>query len=68
MLEEGLPGEVVNQLAAAGHEVTIVRGADRAAFGLGQIIRREPAASPGERPVLWAGSDGRGDGMAIGIP
>lgn len=36
-------------------------GHERALFGKGQIIMRNP-----ETGVLWAGSDPRGDGCAVG--
>ena len=38
------------------------QGHARAVFGRGQIIRRDRTSG-----VLWAGSDGRADGMAIGF-
>jgi gamma-glutamyltranspeptidase/glutathione hydrolase len=56
-LEEGLPAEA---LARLGHPVQMVTGYDRALFGRGQIILREPDG------VLWAGSDMRADGCAMG--
>ena len=37
-----------------------VRGHERAVFGRAQIIRRM------HNGVLWGGSDGRADGMALG--
>jgi gamma-glutamyltranspeptidase/glutathione hydrolase len=60
-LEEGLPAATVAGLAAMGHTVTTVRGYERALFGRGQIIRREPDG------VLWGGSDPRADGCAFGF-
>jgi len=61
LLEEGLDASVIEQLNAAGHEVRVLSGPARATFGLGQIIRRAAG-------VYWAGSDARGDGMAVGLP
>lgn len=62
-IEEGIPEEVVHQLAAMGHRVTYVKGFDRSVFGRGQIILRNPTTG-----VFWAGSDPRADGMAIARP
>ena len=61
-LEEGLPLETVEGLAGLGHTVNIVRGMERALFGRGQVIRRDP-----ESGVLWGGSDPRADGCAMSI-
>jgi len=47
-------------LRAATRCRPIVAGFDRALFGRGQIIRREPDG------VLWGGSDPRADGCALG--
>lgn len=60
-LEEGLPEATKAALAAMGHTVQTVGGYERALFGRGQIIRREPDG------VLWAGSDPRADGCAFGF-
>jgi len=46
-------------LRARGHQILERSGWDRAAFGRGQIIRRDPSG------VLWAGSDPRADGCAM---
>jgi len=61
-LEEGVDPAVADALAAAGHAITQPRvsGHARSLFGRGQIIYRDPASG-----VLWAGSDGRGDGCAM---
>jgi gamma-glutamyltranspeptidase len=57
--------DVIAALRAIGHSVVVLSGVDRvcskAFCGRGQIIYRD--ASSG---VLWGGSDGRGDGMAVG--
>ena len=59
-LEEGIPKEIMDELARMGHQVIPVSGYSRAIFGRGQIIRREPDGT------LWGGSDPRADGCAIG--
>ena len=60
LLEDGIPEETVRELAALGHPVRLVRGYERVVFGRAQIIRRM------DDGVLWAGSDGRADGAAVG--
>lgn len=60
VLEEGIPLTTLDRLAAMGHRVSLVTGYDRATFGRGQIIRRDP-----ETGVLCAGSDPRADGCAM---
>lgn len=57
----GVPEAEVARLRAMGHRVDMVRGDDRAVFGRGQIIARDPTSG-----VLAAGSDGRADGCAMG--
>ena len=59
-LEEGIPIEVMSQLAQMGHEVIPRSGWGHMAFGKGQIITRNPHTG-----VLCAGSEPRADGMAI---
>jgi gamma-glutamyltranspeptidase / glutathione hydrolase len=61
-LEEGIPEETVSALAAMGHPVFSVTGYERAMFGRGQVIYRDPTSG-----VLWGGSDGRADGLAMSI-
>lgn len=61
-LEEGIPVEVMSQLAGRGHRVTPRSGLARAIFGRGQIIVRDA-----ESGVLWGGSDPRADGCAMGV-
>ena len=56
LLEEASPVE--GELRDRGHQLQLVSGRQRAAFGLGQVIWREPEG------VLWCGSDPRGDGLA----
>jgi gamma-glutamyltranspeptidase / glutathione hydrolase len=61
-LEDGVPEEVARGLARRGHTVHAgISGHSRAMFGRGQIIVRRPDG------VLWAGSDPRADGSAIGF-
>ena len=62
-VEDGIPAAVISGLAQLGHPVRPASGALRAGVvGQGQIIVRQP-----ETGVLWAGSDPRGDGCAIGL-
>jgi gamma-glutamyltranspeptidase/glutathione hydrolase len=59
-LEVGLPAATVDGLKARGHSVVPgVAGHERALFGRGQIIRRDP-----DQQRLVAGSDTRADGRA----
>ena len=73
MVEEGISTEIISQLETLGHSVQgPVEGHNRAVFGRGQIIQRllkksKGRDSDGERVCVWSsGSDGRGDGMALG--
>jgi gamma-glutamyltranspeptidase/glutathione hydrolase len=59
-LEEGIPLAEMEALAGMGHLVRPVSGYDRAIFGRGQVILRDPATG-----VLCAGSDPRADGCAM---
>ncbi len=61
-LEHGIPASSMAALEEMGHEVELVSGHDRAVFGRGQIIFREP-----ESEVLWGGSDPRADGCAMSL-
>ncbi|MFP4644014.1 MAG: gamma-glutamyltransferase family protein [Spirochaetales bacterium] len=59
LVENGDQHRLLQGLSALGHESSSVSGLERYRFGLGQVIRRDG-------PVVWAGSDGRGDGLAMG--
>ena len=59
-IEEGMPAETYAGLEAMGHPVYWVSGYERALFGRGQVILRDPASG-----VLCAGSDPRADGCAM---
>lgn len=59
-LEEGISPDTAATLAKWGHRVRMVKGVERALFGRGQIIRRNP-----ETGVLEGGSDPRADGCAM---
>jgi gamma-glutamyltranspeptidase/glutathione hydrolase len=61
-LEEGMPADVIEGLSKRGHGVHRVSGWDRALFGRGQIILRDPTTG-----VLTGGSDPRADGHALGL-
>jgi gamma-glutamyltranspeptidase/glutathione hydrolase len=63
LLEEGLADdEVAERLRAMGHVVEgRVAGHARSVFGRGQVIMRDKRTG-----VLCAGSDPRGDGLALG--
>lgn len=62
-LEEGVEESVVQELKQRGHAIKAnVGGHDRSVFGRAQIIKRDK-----DTGVLWAGSDGRADGCAMGF-
>jgi gamma-glutamyltranspeptidase/glutathione hydrolase len=61
-LEEGIRFQVMDELSALGHDINKISGRERALFGRGQIIRRDP-----ESGVLCAGSDPRADGCAMSL-
>lgn len=62
-LEHGIEKEVVDELKSMGHRLeTNIVGHARSVFGRAQIIKKDPTTA-----VLWAGSDGRADGCAIGF-
>jgi len=58
-LEDGIPPATMSRLAAMGHQIEHVTGAERRMFGDGHIIRRDA-----ETGVLYAGTDPRKDGIA----
>ncbi|CAG8024172.1 unnamed protein product [Penicillium olsonii] len=61
-VEEGIREVTVDGLRSLGHNVIVLKGHDRSMFGRGQLIRcrREEG-----RIIFSAGSDPRGDGLAI---
>ena len=62
MIEEGVSEEVVKELEGMGHSIQSgISSFSRSVFGRAQIIKRDR-----ESGVLWAGSDGRADGCAMG--
>jgi gamma-glutamyltranspeptidase/glutathione hydrolase len=61
-LEEGIADDVMTDLEARGHPVYKVSGWERALFGRGQIILRDP-----DNGILTGGSDPRADGCAISL-
>ncbi len=61
LVEEGLSPDVMRGLQGLGHQLHPVAGHARVGMGGGQIIQRNP-----ESGVLWAGSEPRKDGCAIG--
>jgi gamma-glutamyltranspeptidase/glutathione hydrolase len=61
-LEDGIPGQTIADLADRGHPVRLVSGWDRAEFGRGQVILRDPATG-----ILTGGSDPRADGCAMAL-
>jgi gamma-glutamyltranspeptidase/glutathione hydrolase len=61
-LEGGVEKEALEGLKSRGHKMsTDVVGYERSVFGRAQIIKRDRTNG-----VLWAGSDGRADGCAMG--
>jgi len=64
-IEDGIDDTVVDELAAMGHRGVsrdaVVKGYGRSLFGKAQIIKRDRKTG-----VLWAGSDARSDGCAMG--
>ena len=59
-LEDGISQETISGLEKMGHPVYSLSGYDRAQFGRGQVILRDPVTG-----VLSAGSDPRADGCAM---
>lgn len=63
-LEEGIDDKVIATLKQMGHKIEVLRGFERAKFGRGQIIRRHVDEETG-LVIFSAGSDPRGDGLAL---
>ncbi|KAE8379659.1 nucleophile aminohydrolase [Aspergillus bertholletiae] len=63
-VEEGISDETVEGLKRLGHQVKVLSGWERGMFGRGQIIR---CHYDDGQLVYSAGSDQRGDGMAIPV-
>eukprot|EP00814_Leptocylindrus_danicus_P022404 CAMPEP_0116044260 /NCGR_PEP_ID=MMETSP0321-20121206/26895_1 /TAXON_ID=163516 /ORGANISM="Leptocylindrus danicus var. danicus, Strain B650" /LENGTH=250 /DNA_ID=CAMNT_0003525325 /DNA_START=185 /DNA_END=937 /DNA_ORIENTATION=- len=62
LIEDGFDDEVLQQIKDKGHNMQGgVFGFSRSVFGKAQIIKVDR-----ETEVLWAGSDGRSDGCAMG--
>jgi gamma-glutamyltranspeptidase/glutathione hydrolase len=59
-LEDGIPSYVAEGLERRGHTIQTVSGWERALFGRGQVILRDPATG-----MLTGGSDLRADGCAM---
>ncbi|MBM3180540.1 MAG: gamma-glutamyltransferase [Chloroflexi bacterium] len=59
-IEEGMPNKTMDGLKEMGHPIYEVTGYERALFGRGQVILRDPVTG-----VLCAGSDPRADGCAM---
>jgi gamma-glutamyltranspeptidase/glutathione hydrolase len=60
-VEDDLDPNIVSELRRRGHKVSVIEGYNRALFGGGQVISRDP-----ETGVLMAGSEPRKDGSAVG--
>jgi gamma-glutamyltranspeptidase/glutathione hydrolase len=61
--EDGITEDVLEELKRRGHYMRSgVSGFERSLFGRAQIIKRDRKTG-----VLWAGSDGRADGCAMGF-
>jgi len=64
-IEQGISENVIEELEHLGHQINgPICGYDRGVFGKGQIILQSKDKTG--QSVLWAGSDPRGDGSAIG--
>jgi gamma-glutamyltranspeptidase / glutathione hydrolase len=61
-LEVGIPAQTIADLAGRGHPVRELTGWERAEFGRGQVILRDPQTG-----VLTGGSDPRADGCAMAL-
>ncbi len=73
-IEEGIEGDVIQKLRSMGHSVIgPLGGYDRATFGRGHVITRgawwagsDPHVYKGT-DTLWAGTEPRMDGLAVGF-
>ncbi|KAL2833275.1 nucleophile aminohydrolase [Aspergillus cavernicola] len=63
-VEEGISSEVIEGLKKMGHPIEVLSGWKRGMFGRGQLIR---CHHDDGKLVYSAGSDPRGDGMAIPV-
>jgi gamma-glutamyltranspeptidase/glutathione hydrolase len=61
-VEEGVPADLSDGLTRLGYQIRPIRDHERALFGRGQVITRDPVTG-----VLCGGSDLRGDGLALGV-
>lgn len=61
-IEDGVPPSMLAALEGMGHRVKRITGMERALFGRGQVILRDPHSG-----TLWGGSDPRADGVAMAI-
>ncbi|TQB68026.1 hypothetical protein MPDQ_004163 [Monascus purpureus] len=61
-IEEGISEEAIEGLRKLGHKIKVLRAWERGMFGRGQVIR---CHFDNGKLVYSAGSDPRGDGMAI---
>lgn len=59
-LEDGIPWVVIEELTNRGHVTQHITGWERAVFGRGQVILRDPISG-----LLSGGSDPRADGCAM---
>ncbi|HYM39758.1 MAG TPA: gamma-glutamyltransferase family protein [Thermoplasmata archaeon] len=62
LIEEGIPETTAAGLRGRGHRIRRIGGMERAVFGRGQVILRNPTTG-----VLCGGSDPRADGCAMGF-
>ncbi|CAG9970352.1 unnamed protein product [Clonostachys byssicola] len=65
-VEDGISEGVVEELRAKGHDIKVMKEWARVWFGRGQIIKQSIDKDSGKR-VYHAGSDGRGDGLAMPV-
>ena len=53
-LEDGIPVNVIQKLQKMGHNITILKGRDRACFGRGQVIENQNS----HNQRVWAAGSG----------